>query len=103
MSIGDNLETKRRLEKMRKSTMLYGYDHKNKRAQRFGVSYLCGMYQWYDGDEYTLLTGCELVIANLINHTRNRNDIIMSLKFIDDGRKTAHNAIDYSIEIIDTL
>lgn len=87
---------------MRKSTMLYGYDHKTRKAQRFGVERLGGGLEWYDGDEFVKLTNDEIIIAQLVSHSRNKQDIIAALKYIDSKHKN-HNAIDYNVEIVDNL
>lgn len=87
---------------MRKSTMLYGYDYKTRKAQRFGIEMFQGHTQWYDGDEFVELSDDEKIIAQLVNHSRNRNDIINALKFIDSKHKN-HNTIDYTVEIVDII
>ena len=87
---------------MRKSTILYGYDPKTRTAQRFGFEKWADVYQWYDGDEFVKLTNDEIIVANLVNHSRNKQDIIVALKYIDSKHKK-HNAIDYNVEIVDIL
>ena len=85
---------------MRRSTMLYGYDRDRKESQRFGFDSYRGYTRWYDGDDFVELTDDEKIIAKLVNHSRNRDDIIVALKFVDDKHKK-HVAIDYTVEIVD--
>lgn len=87
---------------MRKSTMLYGYDPEKKEAQRFGFEYFCGCVCWYDGNDFNELSDDEKIIAQLVSHTRNKQDIIAALKSIDEKYKN-HVAIDYNVEIVDRL
>ena len=87
---------------MRKSTMLYGYSHELKVAQRFGFDYFRGYPRWYDGDDFVELTDDEKIVAQLVNHSRNKKDIIAALKSIDDKHKK-HVAIDNNVEIVDVL
>ena len=87
---------------MRKSTMLYGYSHERKEAQRFGFDCLRGCPRWYDGDDVVELTDDEKIVAQLVNHSRNKKDIIAALKSIDDKHKK-HVAIDYNVEIVDIM
>ena len=82
--------------------MLYGYNRKTGKAQRFGFEWLSGCYRWYDGDSFINLNDNEIIISILVNHSRNKNDIITALKFIDTKHKN-HNEIEYNVEIIDNI
>ena len=82
--------------------MLTGYCYETRECQRFGLDCYRNEIRFYDGDDFIKLTNDEKIIAQLVNHSRNKQDIITALKFIDDKHKK-HVAIDYDVEIVDTL